>query len=46
MMCMLKKLFSRFKDSGIIKLFFYSEISREGTIKLALKGGDVKFGIH
>ena len=46
MMCMLKKIFSRFKYSGIIKLFVHSGISGEGTIKLALKGGDVKFGIH
>ena len=45
-MCMLKAIFSRFKDSGIIKLFVYSTISGEGTIKLALKGGDLKFGIH
>ena len=45
-MCMLKKIFSRFKYSGIIKLFVHSGISGEGTIKLALKGGDVKFGIH
>ena len=45
-MCMLKTIFSRFKDSGIIKLFVYSGISGEGTIKHALKGGDVKFGIH
>ena len=45
-MCMLKIIFSSFKDSGIIKLFVYSGISGEGTIKHALKGGDVKFGIH
>ena len=36
-MCMLKTSFSRFKDSGIIKLFVYSGISDEGTIKHALK---------
>ena len=45
-MCTLKTAFSRFKDSGIIKLFVYSEISGEGTIKHALKGGNVKLGIH
>ena len=45
-MCMLKISFSRFKDSGITKLFVYSGISSEETIKHALKGGDVKFGIH
>ena len=45
-MCMLKTIFSRFKDSGISKLFGYSGISGEGTIKHALKGGDVKFGSH
>ena len=43
---MLKTIISRFKDSGIIKLFVYSGISGEGTIKHALKGGDVKFDIH
>ena len=41
-MCMLKTIFSRFKGSGIIKLFVYSRISGEGTIKHALKGEDVK----
>ena len=45
-MCILKTIFSRSKDSGIIKLFAYSGITGEGTIKHALKGGDVKFGIH
>ena len=45
-MCMLKTIFSRFKDSGIIKLFVYSGISGERTSKHALKGRDVKFGIH
>ena len=45
-MCTLKTIFSRSKDSGIIKLFAYSGITGEGTIKHALKGGDVKFGIH
>ena len=43
---MLKTIFSRFKDSRIFKLIVYSEISGEGTIKHALKGGDVKFDIH
>ena len=45
-MCMLKTIFSRFKDSGIIKLFVYSGVSGERTSKHALKGRDVKFGIH
>ena len=45
-MCMLKIIFSRFKDSRVIKLFVYFGISGEGTVKHALKGGDVKFGIH
>ena len=45
-MYMLKTIFWRFKDSGIIKLFVYSGISGEGTIKHAVKNGDVKFGIH
>ena len=45
-MCMLKTIFSRFKDSGIVILFVYSGISGDGTIKHALKGGAVKFGIR
>ena len=45
-MCMLKIIFLRFKDSGIIKLFVYSGISSEGTIKHALKSGNAKFVIH
>ena len=45
-MCILKTIFSGFKDSGIITLFVYSGISGEGTVKHALKSGDVKFGIH
>ena len=45
-MCMLKTIFSRFKNSGIIKLFVYYGMSGEGTIRHALKGGEVKFGIH
>ena len=45
-MCMLETIFSRFKDSGIIKLFVSSGISGEGTIKYALKGADVKFHIQ
>ena len=44
--CLLKTIFSRFKDSGIIKLFAYSGISGEWTIKHALKGGDVTFDIR
>ena len=44
--CLLKTIFSRLKDSGIIKLFAYSGMSGEWTIKRALKGGDVTFDIH
>ena len=40
-MCTFKTIFSRFKDSGIIKLFYFG-ISGEVTIKHALKDGDVK----
>ena len=54
-MCMLKTIFLRCKDSEIIELFVYSGISGEATIKHALwwrfkiwwkHGGDVKFGTH
>ena len=44
-MCMLKKIFSRFKDFGTIKLFVYSGINGEKTIEHALKGGDLKVSI-
>ena len=43
---MLKAILSRFKDSGIIKLFVYSGISGDSTMKHTLKSGEVKFGIH
>ena len=45
-MCILKAIFSRFKDSAIIKLFVYSGISGERPSKHALKGRDIKFDIH
>ena len=41
-LCMLKTILSRFKDSGIIKLFVYSGISGKKTIEHAFKGRDVK----
>ena len=51
---MLRTIFLRFKDSGIIKLFVYFGISGKGNnfgilwnkLKHALKGGDIKFSIY
>lgn len=45
-MCMLKTIYSRFKDSGLITWLVYSGCGGEGTITNALKGGDVKHAIH
>ncbi len=45
-MCMLKTIYSRFKDSGLITWLVYSGCGGEGTITNALKGGDVKHAIQ
>ena len=42
-LCMLRTMFARFKDSGIIQWLVYSGIDGEGTISRALSG-DVKHG--
>ena len=43
LLCMLRTMFARFKDSGIIQWLVYSGIDGEGTISRALSG-DVKHG--
>ena len=45
-LCMLRTMFARFKDSGIIQWLVYSGIDGEGTISRALSGGVVKRGIY
>ena len=43
--CVLRTIFSRFKDSGMVEWSVYSGIGGEGTITSALNGGDVKRAI-
>ena len=45
-LCLLGTIYSRFKDSGIIELLVEAAVATEGTIRSALRGGDVKLGIH
>ena len=45
-LCMLRTIFARFKDSDLIQWLVYSGVGGEGTVANALKGGDVKHGIH
>ena len=44
-LCVLRTIYSRFKDSGIIQWLLYSGIGGEGTITNALNGGNVKHAI-
>ena len=46
LMCMLKTIYSRFKECGFVKLLAEVVIGGEGTIKEALNGGDVKGGVR
>ena len=46
LLCVLRTIYSRFKDTGFVQLLVYSGIAGEGTIMHALKGGDVKYAIH
>ena len=41
-LCMVRTIFARFKDSGLIQWLVYSGVGGEGTVANALKGGDVK----
>ena len=43
--CVIRTIFSRFKDSGMVEWLVYSGIGGEGTITSALNGGDVKRAI-
>ena len=44
-LCLLRTIYSRFKDSGIIELLVEAAVGTEGTIRSALRGRDVKLGI-
>ena len=50
-LCLLRTIYSRVKDFGIIKLLVEAAdrivpFGTEGTIRSALRGGDVKLGIR
>ena len=44
-LCLLRTIYSRFKDSGIIELLVEAAVGTEGIIRSALRGRDVKLGI-
>ena len=43
--CVLRAIYSGFKDSGMVEWLVYSGIGGKGTITSALNGGDVKRAI-
>ena len=45
-LCLLRIIYSRFKDSVIIELLVEAAVGIEGTIRSALRGGDAKLGIR
>ena len=45
-LCLLKTIYSRFYDSGIVELLVEPGVGSEGGIRSAMKGSDVKFGIR
>ena len=45
-MCLMKSIYSRFKDCGLVRLLSECGIGSEGTIRSAMNGGDVKAGIR
>ena len=44
-LCMIRTIFSRFKNAGIVELLSSAGLGGKGTITKALKGGDTKEGI-
>ena len=44
-LCLLRTIYSRLKDSGIIELLVEAGVGTEVTIRSAVRGGDVKPGI-
>ena len=45
-LCLLRTIYSHFKDSRIIELLVEAGVGTEGTIRSAIRGGDVKQGIR
>ena len=45
-LCLLKTIYSRFYDSGIVGLLVEAGVGSEGSIRSTMKGSDVKFGIR
>ena len=45
-LCMLRTIYSRFNGCGLVELLSEVGLGGEGTIKKALKGGDVKEGVR
>ena len=41
---MLRMIYTRFKNSGIVKILVEARIGTEGTIRVAMKGVDLKQG--
>ena len=46
LLSVLRSIYSRFQDSGIIELLVESGVSSEGTIRAAMKSSDIKQGIR
>ena len=45
-LCLLRTIYSRFKDSGIIEILIEAGVGTEGMILSAIREGDAKQGIH
>ena len=45
-LCLLRTIYSRLKDSGIIELLVEAGVGTEVTIRSAIRGGDIKPGIR
>ena len=45
-LCLLKTIYSRFYDSGIVELLAEAGVDSKGSIRSAMKCSDVKFGIR
>ena len=44
--CLLKTIYSRFYNSGIVELLVETGVGSDGSIRSAMKSSDVKFGIR
>ena len=45
-MCLMKTIYSRFKDCGMVELLSEVGVGNEGTIRTSMNGGDFKEGIR